>query len=283
MLSHTAQRTQTSPKALNRRRLPGRGPRMGFSLGLLLAACMTMSSTAAAHQPAPHEQPQGRLTVSAHHTLEVAPNMATLSARLWERTPARAVDSAREASPEALSEARSRLEARMGELIRTLEATGLPRSAIQAGSLSVQPSYVQGPVNADGQPDRRVRTQLTRPITMTLDDLEALPDLLDALTTASVDSLDGVSYDLKDRTAASDEALGLAIDRAKAKAALMAERLDIRLGRVLQVQETQMPSFQPQMMMRASDASAKEMTSEYRPGQIEIDAEVEVHWAIADE
>lgn len=283
MLSHTAQRTQTSPKALNRRRLPGRGPCMGFSIGLLLAACMTMSSTAAAHQPAHHEQPQGRLTVSAHHTLEVAPNMATLSARLWERTPARAVDSAREASPEALSEARSRLEARMGELIRTLEATGLPRSAIQAGSLSVQPSYVQGPINADGQPERRVRTQLTRPITVTLDDLEALPDLLDALTTASVDSLDGVSYDLKDRTAASDEALGLAIDRAKAKAALMAERLDIRLGRVLQVQETQMPSFQPQMMMRASDASAKEMTAEYRPGQIEIDAEVAVHWSIADE
>lgn len=224
MLSHTAQRAQTNPTPLNRRQRLGRGPRMGFTLGLLLAACMTMSATAAAQQPAPHEQPLGRLTVSAHHTLEVAPNMATLSARLWERTPARAVDSAREASPEALSEARTRLEERMGELIRTLEDTGLPRDAIQAGSLSVQPSYVQGPVNTDGQAERRVRTQLTRPITVTLNDLEALPDLLDALTASSVNSLDGVSYDLKDRSAASDEALGLAIDRAKAKANLMAER-----------------------------------------------------------
>lgn len=283
MLSHTAQRARTSSTALNRRRLLGRSPRMGFRLGLLLAACMTMSATAAAHQPAPHEQPPGRLEVSAHHTLEVAPDMATLTARLWERTPARAADSAREASPEALSEARSRLEARMGELVRTLEAKGLSRDAIQAGSLSVQPNYVQGPVDAEGQPEQRVRTQLTRPITLTLDDLDTLPGLLDALTVAGVDSLDGVSYDLKDRSAASDEALGLAIDRAKAKATLMAERLDIRLGRVLQVQETQRPSFQPQMMMRASDASAKEMSSEYRPGQIEIDAEVAVHWAIADE
>ncbi|RAR62037.1 SIMPL domain-containing protein [Halomonas sp. I5-271120] len=256
---------------------------MGIRLGLLLAACMTISAAAVAQQPATQEQTPGRLEVSAQHTLEVAPDMATLTARLWERTPARAVDSAREASPEALSEARTRLEGRMGELIRTLEGKGLPRDAIQAGSLSVQPNYVQGPINAEGQPEQRVRTQLTRPITLTLDDLEALPGLLDALTVAGVDSLDGVSYDLKDRSAASDEALGLAIDRAKAKATLMAERLNITLGRVLQVQETQVPSFQPQMMMRAGDASTKEMASEYRPGQIEIDAEVAVQWAIADE
>ncbi|WP_242457929.1 SIMPL domain-containing protein [Halomonas sp. YLGW01] len=278
-----------APPALMGRRLIGRltppchGSRARSLLGLLLATWLTTGATAQAQPPAVQDQTPGRLEVAAHHTLEVAPDMATLNARLWERTPARAIDSAREASPEALSQARSRLEARMGKLIRTLEADGLPRDAIQAGSLSVQPSYIQGPVDTEGQPERRVRTQLTRPVTLTLDDLEALPGLLDALTTAGVDALDGVSYDLKDRSAASDKALELAIDRAKAKATLMAERLGITLGRVLQVQETQMPRFQPQMMMRAADAAPKESASEYRPGQIEIEAEVAIHWAIADE
>ncbi|WP_458525411.1 SIMPL domain-containing protein [Onishia taeanensis] len=257
--------------------------RPGAGRWLLLAAWLTLSATATAQQPAPQDAP-GRLEVAAHHTLTVTPDMATLSARLWERTPARAADADREAGPEALQEARTRLEDRMGELIRSLEAQGLPRDAIQAGSLSVQPHYVQSRVQRhEDQPERQVRTQLTRPVTLTLDELEALPGLLDALTAAGVDALDGIGYDLKDRSAATDQALGLAIDRANAKATLMADRLGITLGRVLQVQETQMPRFQPQMMMRTADAAPKESSAEYRPGQIEIEAEVAIHWAIADD
>ncbi|WP_240724739.1 SIMPL domain-containing protein [Onishia niordana] len=282
MFSLLAKQTLTGQHSLRQRLSQHRSSPMAVGVSLLLAACLSISATAEAQQPAAQQSLERRLEVSAQHTLDVAPDMATLNARLWERTPARATDAAREADPEALKEARARLEDRMGKLIRALEQQGLAREAIQAGSLSVQPNYVQGPVNAEGQPERQVRTQLTRPITLTLDDLDALPDLLDALTHAGVDSLDGVSYDLKDRRAASDKALALAIDRAKDKAALMAERLDINLGRVLLVQETQMPRFQPQMMMRSADAASKEMTSEYRPGQIEIEAEVAIHWTIAD-
>ncbi|WP_245184800.1 SIMPL domain-containing protein [Halomonas salinarum] len=277
-----AKQTLTSRQSLHQRLSQHRSSHMMAGISLLVAACLSISATAEAQQPAAQQSLERRLEVSAHHTLNVAPDMATLNARLWERTPARAADAAREADPEALKEARTRLEERMGKLIRVLEQQGLAREAIQAGSLSVQPNYVQGPVNAEGQSERQVRTQLTRPITLTLDDLDALPDLLDALTSAGVDSLDGVSYDLKDRSAASDKALALAIDRAKGKAALMAERLDINLGRVLLVQETQMPRFQPQMMMRSADAASKEMSTEYRPGQIDIEAEVAVHWTIAD-
>lgn len=282
MFSLLAKYTLTGRQSLHQHRSQHRSSHTVAGISLLLAACLSISATAEAQQPPAQQSLERRLEVSAQHTLDVAPDMATLNARLWERTPARAADAAREADPEALKEARTRLEERMGKLIRTLERQGLSRDAIQAGSLSVQPNYVQGPINAEDQPERQVRTQLTRPITLTLDDIDALPDLLDTLTSAGVDSLDGVSYDLKDRRAASDKALALAIDRAKAKATLMAERLGVDLGHVVLVKETQMPRFQPQMMMRSADTASKEMTSEYRPGQIEIDAEVAVHWTIAD-
>ncbi len=62
----------------------------------------------------------------------------------------------------------------------------------------------------------------------------------------------------------------------------MASTLGVRLGQVQRIEEAQTPIFQPRMMaMRAeSDAMGSGSASDYRPGTIRIDAEVNVEWAI---
>ncbi|WP_353979111.1 SIMPL domain-containing protein [Salinicola endophyticus] len=254
------------------RRLPrtlGLGA-VGLLAGLSLA-------TPALADKTPHE-----LRVQANATLSVAPDTATLNARLWERTPAQAQGSETSGDAAALKQARERLEQRTGELIRTLEKAGIPRDAIRAGSLSVRPDYVPSPQRGDDTQPPQVRTQLERPITLTLDDLERLPRVLDALTTAGVDSLDGVTYGLKDSDAADDRALAQALERARAKAKLMAKTLDVDLGDVISVEETTAPSFKPQMMMRAAAEDSAGSAAEYRSGEIDIDAGVNVTWSIDD-
>jgi uncharacterized protein YggE len=163
-----------------------------------------------------------------------------------------------------------------------MEEMGIEQRAINAGSLNVYPEHVAGPRNEGGEQDTLMRTRLERPFSVELTNIDQLGDVLDALIGAGVNALDGVQFDLQDRDAATDEALTKALEKARHKADLMASTLDVTLGPVQRIEETQAPIFQPRMMaMRAeSDAMGSGSASDYRPGTIRIDAGVNVEWAL---
>lgn len=271
-----ARTTQTSLKhVLSRHALSKRALGAGL-VGLLATALL---ATPALAQPAPAKPAPPQLHVQANVTLEKTPDTATLDARLWERTPTRPQGEEPSGDSDAVAAARERLESRAGELIQALEKAGVKRENIRAGSLSVRPDIVE-PRGDDDRP-AQVRTQVERPISLTLDDLERLPGVLDALTAAGVDSLDGVSYGLQNSDAADDEALTKALERARSKARMMANTLGVELGDVVNVEETTAPRYQP-MMMRAASSASDAAAPTYRSGEITIDAGVSVTWSIDD-
>lgn len=243
---------------------------LGSALLALLAA-----STAHAASPTPPS-----LHVQAQSWVEVEPDKATLSARLWENTPA--VSTLEETDSAELSGARQRLEHRASELIKAMEEIGIEQRAIQAGSLNVYPQHVAGPRNDNGEQDTLMRTRLERPFSIELTNIDQLGEVFDAMISAGVNTLDGVQFDLQDRDAATDEALTKALEKARHKADLMASTLGVRLGQVQRIEETQAPTFQPRMMaMRAeSDAMGSGSANDYRPGTIRIDAGVNVEWTL---
>lgn len=245
---------------------------------LLLGGLLTaIPLTGAAAQA---DEPRARLDVQAEAQLDVVPDRATLSARLWERTPAIAPHEDDDTDLDALRQARDRLEERAAALIRTLEEAGIERDDISAGSLSVQPEYVPAPRHSDNDSDMLMRTRLDRPFQVRVDDLERLPRLLDALTEAGVNAMDGISYDLADRDAATDEALVKALEKARHKAELMARTMDVSLGAVANISETRPPIYAPRMMAMSADARESGSQAEYRPGTIVIEAGVSVSWVI---
>lgn len=246
-------------------------------LGVLLSWGAT--SQALAHPPAPESI---RIQVQAQAEISVAPDMATLDARLWERTPAIARSEDSQSDPQALADARKRLEERTGELIRTLEEAGVDSQDITAGSLTVRPDYLQQPVSEDEPGEMLVRTQIERPISLRIDDLNQVPTILDALTRAGVNALDGITYDLEDRSAATDKALTRALEKAHHKARLMASTLGVKLGQVLNVQEINAMPYAPQMMTMRADAMESKAAPEYRPGEITIESGVSVAWGIQE-
>nr|WP_298415722.1 SIMPL domain-containing protein [uncultured Halomonas sp.] len=255
--------------------------RRALAGSLILASLLGWATTAQAQAQSQPRMPETqRIQVQAQAEIKAEPDMATLNARLWERTPTIARTESTQADPQALAEARKRLEQRTGELIRTLEQEGLKSNAITAGSLSVRPDYVHRQVKKDEPPQTLVRTQLERPVSLRIEDLERLPAILDALTKAGVDALDGVTYDLKDRDAATDKALTQALEKARHKAQLMASTLGVELGQVLNIQETNAPIFAPRMMAMSAEAKQGDATPEYRSGEITIDAGVSVAWEI---
>ncbi|WP_394424315.1 SIMPL domain-containing protein [Vreelandella stevensii] len=263
---------QTQLNSVNRLRHPIKRLRYGVLGGALLALLVAPISQAAPPPPS--------VFVQAQSWVEVEPDKATLSARLWENTPA--VSALEDTQSDELSDARQRLEQRASELIAAIEEAGIEQRAITAGSLNVYPEYVAGPRSDDGEQENLMRTRLERPFSVELADIEQLGDVLDALIGAGVNALDGVQFDLHDRDAATDEALTKALEKARHKADLMATTLGVELGHVQRIEETQAPIFQPRMMaMRAeSDAVGSGSVSDYRPGTIRIDAGVNVEWAI---
>ena len=245
-------------------------------LGLALAS-MAATPSLAAESPTPRY-----LDIQAQSELKVAPDEATLNARLWELTPAIAQEKDSGDHGQALAEARQRLEDRAAELISALEDAGLSREAINAGSLRVQQEMLHQTRQGNDNPIPMVRTRLERPVTLAISDLDSLPTLLDALTEAGVNALDGVSYDLADRDAASARALTQALERARAKAELMADALGVELGEVIHFCETNAPVFQPRMMAMRADMAESGGNADYSPGSITIDAGVQVRWGLAE-
>lgn len=252
-------------------------PLLSASLPVALLATLLTATPSWANS----EPPLRLLDVQAHAKQQLIPDKATLSARLWERTPAIAQRDDAETNPEALAEARQRLEERASQLIDRIEDAGLSRDAIQAGSLRVQPETLHEPSGKDGEPSVMTRTRIERPFKLDISQIDQLPTLLDALTDAGVNSLDGVTYDLKDRETASDETLKMALQRAHQKAALMSDTLNVNLGAVHSISEQQAPNFQPRMMAMASDARESSGSNvAYRPGTITLEATVNVSWEI---
>ncbi|WP_027966330.1 SIMPL domain-containing protein [Halomonas halocynthiae] len=248
-------------------------------LAALLVAPLSVSSAWADSQAATR-----LIDVQAHAEQQVIPDKASLSARLWERTPAIAQRDDTQANPEALAKARTRLEERAANLIQQIEAAGLSRDAITAGSLNVQPEIIYEPSSKDSQQDTPMaRTRIERPFKLEITNLDQLPTLLDALTEAGVNSLDGVTYDLQDRDAASDATLKMALERARHKAELMSDTLGVNLGAVNSISEQQVPNYQPRMMAMASDVMEKSGGgAEYRPGTITLESTVNVRWEISE-
>lgn len=242
-------------------------------LGGLLTAIPLMGNAAQT------EETRARLDVQAEAQLDVVPDRATLNARLWERTPAVARHDD-DTDADALRQARDRLEERASALIRALEEAGVERDDISAGSLSVQPEYVPAPQRSGSDQEMLMRTRLDRPLQVRVDDLERLPRLLDALTAAGVNAMDGISYDLADRDAATDEALVKALEKARHKAELMARTMGVSLGAVANISETHSPNYAPRMMAMSADARESAPQAEYRPGTIVIEAGVSVSWEL---
>lgn len=249
-------------------------------LGLVLAlSAVSAVSTAQADQtPAP-----ALVHVSASASIEAAPDKASIEARLWEKTPASKVDDKAPDSQkqgEAARQARQTLEGRMSTLIQALESAGIESRLIKAGSLTLRPERYYERTANDQNPQQWQRTHLERPISISLKDLDQVPEVIDLLLGAGVNQLAGVQYQLSDRAALEDKVLQQALTKARHKAELMAETLGATLGDVQSINESSQSPRPPMMTMRADMAEAKSGGNEYRPGELSLESDVQVSWGL---
>ncbi len=101
--------------------------------------------------------------------------------------------------------------------------------------------------------------QVSETIQVTMRDLTKVGELLGGLGNLGVQNVNGPAFALDDSTSGYSAARADAIDKAKAQAALLADQLDVRLGKIVNFSESSGGNQYPVYatgMMSASDAKA---------------------------
>jgi len=204
---------------------------------LAAAALVAFAAPAAFAQSAPTASMQGHamaaqpaLNLSAYGEVRVAPDMATITFGVTtEATTAQAAmaDNAR----------------RMQEVFAALSRVGIADRDVQTSGLTLSPQYDY----VEHLPPRLRGYQASNQVTVIINDLTRVGSTADAVVSAGVNQINGISFGLKAPRAAEDQARVLAVRALQDKARLYAQALGVELGSIRSLNEG--GGYQPQPPM----------------------------------
>lgn len=165
---------------------------------------------------------------------------------------------------------------RMERVIRALRQLGLKENQIRTQGFSVNPEYdySSGTPRRQGE-DRLIGYRVRNTVVATINDLELVGRVIDVAIGAGVNRVAGLNFQLRDPEAARNEAIRLAITKARAEAETVAQALGGTLGQALSVSTTgALPP--PRPMARAYAADMAMAAPPIEPGVLEVSAQVAI-------
>jgi uncharacterized protein len=216
--------------------------------GLVLRYQVATGSTVAAPAKAPATN--HTLSVSGHGEVKVAPDMATITL---------GVQTTGDDAQSALSNNAGKLNA----VVAAIKDQGVPASHIQTSDLSLY---------YDSQQNRYV---VQHSLTIVIDDIAKVGSVIDAAVAAGANNGWGVSFGLKDTSAAHAQALQAAIGDSRSHADAMASALNVGITGVGSASEAtfNQPIFYGPQSTAAAPAST---STQVQPGHLTVTADVSV-------
>lgn len=224
------------------------------SIAILLIAGSLVSSESTTDKPQ-----ISTIRVTGQAIVSVTPDQATMNIGVVTRSSTAAT---------AASQNATKLERVLAEVRKLLGSKG----EIKTTEYSLSPNYIYPPQG--GEPKLSGYTA-SNTIQIKTDQLDLVGKLVDAATQAGANNVGFLSFGLKDETAAEGQALKEASRRARSKADSIAEALNLKIRRIVQVEEggpIHIPLAETRQMLKA-DASMEAETP-VEPGKIEIQASV---------
>jgi uncharacterized protein YggE len=228
-----------------------------------IAACSTALGLVAATPAAAQMQmqqmhpPQPVIVTRGEATVKRAPDQAFVAIASESRAPT--PGDAQRLAAEAMTAVQA-----------ALKTASIPADAIRTTGYSLQPDieYQSG--------RQRVRGYIARnQIEVRVDVLDRIGSVIDAAGQSGATSIAGMRFDLKNRRAAEQEALKLAVEDAMGRAKALASGAGATLGPIVRIEEqlSERPPI-PYMPMRAEAVTAAAPPTPVSPGELEIQAHV---------
>lgn len=161
-----------------------------------------------------------RVIVMGNSEAKVAPNTAVVNFSVVTE------------SPQAVSAQQE--NARKSEAVqKAVEAlAGGSKIEVKTSDYSLQPEY-----SYDKSPPRIKGYSVRNTVTVSIDDMNRVGDLIDAATTAGANSVEGIQFVVGQDSPAQGDALALATRQANAKAEAIAAAMNGRIVRIVQTTE----------------------------------------------
>ncbi|MEX2584629.1 MAG: SIMPL domain-containing protein [Gemmatimonadota bacterium] len=121
----------------------------------------------------------------------------------------------------------------MDRVIGALMEAGVSRDDIETTGYSIYPEYARPPRGAEDEPPVIRGYRASNQVSVETADLEGVGALIDAGLAAGANRLSGVSFELRNSTAAKAAALREAVEEARNAANTIASTLGVQLGQVL--------------------------------------------------
>jgi uncharacterized protein YggE len=164
----------------------------------------------------------------------------------------------------------------MADSIEALLAAGVPEDEIKTSRFSIYPTRDW----IDGRQSEKVVFEVSNQITFTLNLTDELDvgEVLDAAVGAGTNSVESVTFGLRDPTSVQEEALEEAVNDGMGKAGVISEAAGVTLGRILSISESgasPVPMAESRIYF-AADVAATPIV----PGDVEVTATVIITYEI---
>ena len=184
-------------------------------------------------------------------------------------------------SAATVAEAVAENEAKMEAVLEAIRAEGVEEKDIQTQHYSIQFERFPEPMprtvgseSGEAQPQYRVSNM----VNVTVRELAAVGDVLDAVVEAGANSIWGVSFDIDDPESVQSEARADAVADAGTRAETLAELSGVELGPVMSVSE--IVGTGPMPVAFAAERAMAGGGSSISPGEVEVSYQVQVSYFI---
>jgi len=164
----------------------------------------------------------GTIVVSGTGRVAVQPDVADLRLGVTVAKP-------------TVEAARGEAAATMDAILRAVDGAGVARADVRTAMLSVQPRYDY----RDGRAPVLTGYEIANVVKVSVRDLSALGDVIDATLTAGATSMDALSFRLADPRPAEREARRQAMAEARSRADVLAEAAGVTVQGVSDIVEGQ--------------------------------------------
>ena len=230
-------------------------------------AAYAQSSTPAAGTPAADEktpEPVNRtISVNGSGKAYLAPDIAYITIGVHTEGPV---------ATEAVAENNTRSQ----KVIDTLKQAGVAEKDIQTTNFNISP---QPEYDNAGKPTGKINYTVDNSVLVTVRDINKVGAILDAVVKSGANTINGIQFDVADKTAALSTARQQAVKDSQVKANELASAAGETLGPVQTISEYS-GGGSPMYDMRAAPMAAQSSSVPIQPGQLLITVEVSVVYGI---
>ena len=227
---------------------------------LILALVLSACGTTAPAQPR-------TLVVSGNGTVSLTPDIAYIYIGVHTDDP-------------DLASGVSRNNTQAQTLVDALKNAGIDGKDIQTSNFSVYTNGNQNYDKATGQPTNAgVYYSVDNTVYVSMRDLSKLGTILNTAVSSGANSINSISFDVADKTAAMVEARQKAMTNASSLAAELAKTAGLKLGEIQNVSYSD-SSPSPYYGMGGGGAAAPNASVPIQPGQTQISVTVSVTYTI---